>query len=550
MERIRPLRKIILAGIALFLAVAMGTAWGSGDQVILDADRVEYDQVKGFAVATGNVRMTKGILRVFAPRVEYSAEEQTIEAFSSPEKDVVFLQGDQRLEGDHLNLDMISGEGTLTKASGSFPAEKGRMYVSGSDVTTMKVRTAKGEGLAPGRIVKGAVEGDRVFNWSNVGFTTCQASVPHYQLVSKRLVIIPGFRVIVSRPDILIGGKLLLSYPFDYVIDLSEGSRSQLLPQVMYEGDKGIGISYGAPFMIGDINARWKAFLWTEVDFEAALSLDHRLSDNVSLFAAADYSWDPDQQEKRFRPQWGADYDFNGWMGRLWWSQAESVTIEKDLGDTFKGTLWRSPEITLFSPWWQCTNLFGSWQIRASWGDYETVSSSGTGKVKTTRSGIGGAYSGSVTLHKVRPFWGLDYWWYDYGSSFGSQEVLNARFGVSWPIGPLSMTSTWTRRWVEGNSPMSWDEYSDSESFYQKVVIPFGDSWSLAVRGGYNLIDSNLDEMYYRLSFESNCCYRIDLSYRDDMVGDDDWAGLTFVINAFPSHPFFLGAKEIEEFGK
>jgi LPS-assembly protein len=63
-------------------------------------------------------------------------------------------------------------------------------------------------------------------------------------------------------------------------------------------------------------------------------------------------------------------------------------------------------------------------------------------------------------------------------------------------------------------------------------------------------MNSNLDEMYYRLTFANNCCYRVDLSYRHDRVGDDNWAGVTFVINAFPSHPFFVGGKEIKEYGE
>ncbi len=97
---------------------------------------------------------------------------------------------------------------------------------------------------------------------------------------------------------------------------------------------------------------------------------------------------------------------------------------------------------------------------------------------------------------------------------------------------------------------MSWDEYSDSESFYQGINVPLGSNWRIYARGGYNLISSSLDEMYYRLTFANNCCYSLDFAYRDDLVGEDDWAGINFVINAFPSHPFFLGAKEIEEFGE
>jgi LPS-assembly protein len=94
---------------------------------------------------------------------------------------------------------------------------------------------------------------------------------------------------------------------------------------------------------------------------------------------------------------------------------------------------------------------------------------------------------------------------------------------------------------------MSWDNYSDSEAFYQGMLVPLGSSWSIYARAGYNVMNSRLDEMYYRLTFANNCCYRIDFSYRDDLVGLDDWAGVVFVINAFPSHPFFFNTKQISE---
>ena len=552
MERSSPLKKIVMAAVILSFAAVLGTAWGGGGQIILDADSVEYDQARGFAVATGNVRMSRDILRVFAPRIEYDAGQQTIKAFSSPEGRVVLLQGAQRLEGDHLDLDMISGEGVLTSAKGRFPAEKGEIFASGSDVTTMKIQTARDEGSAKGRIPAGVREGGRVFRWNSVGITTCPEENPHYQLVSDRLVIIPGYRITASKPKVYIGGRYLLTYPFDYVVELAdgEGSRSQFMPRVMYEGEKGVGVSFGAPFMIGDISGRWKAFLWSKVDFEGALSLEHRFSDSVRLFAEGDYSWNSDQKEKRFRPQWGADYDFGGWRGRLWWSQAESVTVERALGDTFTGTLWRKPEFSLNSPSWKLPGSIGSISLHGIWGEYETTSSTGSDTVTIRRSGVGGSVSGSSEHGSIRPFWGFGYWGYDYGSDYDTQEVTNAHFGLIWPAGPLTMTSTWKRQWVDGGSPMSWDDYSESEAFYQKIAIPLGEKWKLAVRGGYNLKENNLDEMFYRLSFIGADCYRVDLSYRDDRTGDDSWAGVTFVINAFPSHPFFLGSKEIQEYGE
>ena len=262
-----------LLALSFLLFGPLAAAAGDG-RIVLEADRVEFDQASGFAVATGAVCISRDLLRVFAPRIEYSAVDNTIEAFSEPGgKKVVLFHGPQRLEGDHLALDMVSGEGLFRNASGGFPAEKGEVYASGSDVTTTRVKEGQRFGSIPGRVQKDLVTGDQVYQWRNVGFTTCPAENPHYQLVSKRLVVIPGFRLVASKPAVYIGGKFLLSYPFDYVIDLSNGSRSQFLPQVMYEGDKGVGVSYGAPLAMGDVNARWKAFLWSGVGLEPSSPL-------------------------------------------------------------------------------------------------------------------------------------------------------------------------------------------------------------------------------------------------------------------------------------
>jgi len=537
-----------LLALSFLLFGPLAASAGDG-RIVLEADRVEFDQASGFAVATGAVCISRDLLRVFAPRIEYSAVDNTIEAFSEPGgKKVVLFHGPQRLEGEHLALDMVSGEGLFRNASGGFPAEKGEVYASGSDVTTTRVKEGQRFGSIPGRVQKGLVTGDQVYQWRNVGFTTCPAENPHYQLVSKRLVVIPGFRLVASKPAVYIGGKFLLSYPFDYVIDLSNGSRSQFLPQVMYEGDKGVGVSYGAPLAMGDVNARWKAFLWSGVGLEAVLSVDHRFSDGIVFFADASYTWDGDRKEKRFRPSWGVDYEFGGWTGRLWWSRAESVEVEKDLGETFEGLIDRSLEFTLLSPWWTLLGVLGRWRLMGTWGDYEVSSEGGTVKSSSSRLGLGAAYEGETKFGNVAPFWGAEYWWYDYGSPGDSQKVMTVRLGLAWPLGPVTMTSLWRKRWVEGGSPMAWDELSDSEVFYQKAEIPFGEHWSLAVRGGYNLRDSSLDEMYYRLSYDSKCCFRVELVYRDDRVGEDDWAGMVFVLNAFPSHPFFLGAREAGEY--
>ncbi len=126
MVRTRPLKFFLPVMAAFFLFCPPASAVSDAGQIVLEADRVEFDQVSGFAVATGSVRISRDLIRVFAPRVEYSAKDHTIEASSVPGKKVVLLHGPQRLEGEFLTLDMISGEGLFQNASGSFPPKRGR----------------------------------------------------------------------------------------------------------------------------------------------------------------------------------------------------------------------------------------------------------------------------------------------------------------------------------------------------------------------------------------------------------------------------------------
>ena len=553
MKKILSIGAFCVAAAMIALTVPFCSAWGNDQsRVILEAERVEYDQARGLALATGDVKISRDILRVYAPRVEYDANEQSAVAFASPETPVVLLQGGQRLEGDRLDIDLQTGEGVLTRASGHFPAEKGNVYAAGGDVETISLGEEKNRGWVKSAVPKDRVQGGQVYKWKDTAMTTCpNTSQPHYHLTTRKLVIIPGYRVIANKPRVHVGGKYLFTYPFDYIVDLQKNERSPMAPSLVYESSKGVGIVYGSAFAVGDLSARWKAWYWSKVDFEGALSLEYPASPWMTLFARADYTWNSDQQEKRFRPQWGARLSKNGWSGKIWWSQAESVSIEKELGETFTGTLWRKPEIMIYSPWWADPATGGKFRLMAGWGEYETSATSG-GSVTVRRTALGAAYSGSTTIGAIRPFWSCSYWWYDYDHLSKHQDRYDARFGIVWPLGPLTMTSTWTRRWVYGDSPMSWDDYSDSEAFYQKVHIPLGKRWSLSARGGYDILDKDLEEMVYVLTYNNHCCYRVDFTYRDDLVGtdQDDWFALRLIINAFPSNPFYLNSKQITEYGE
>ena len=79
----------------------------SEDAVFLDADKVVFEEETGLAVAEGNVRVRRDVLRVFAHRVEMDSTEQVMSATSEPGKKVTLIQGD-RVHGDSLRYNLLS----------------------------------------------------------------------------------------------------------------------------------------------------------------------------------------------------------------------------------------------------------------------------------------------------------------------------------------------------------------------------------------------------------------------------------------------------------
>jgi len=550
----RPAMKIFLS--LLFVAVVMliptvGMASPNGE-VVLEGDSVTYEQESGLAYAEGNVKIKYSDIRVWAVKASYDTRSSKVEAWGTKGNPIVIIQGAQRLEGHTLNLDLTTGEGTLTEAHGSYPAERGNVYAKGGMVATIKTKSLAEAGWVKKVPPLSKIKSDRVYKWERTTLTTCPEPVPHYSLKTKKILVLPGYRAVVTKPRVYLKEHFLFTYPFDYIVPLTDKEEaSPLMPTLEYDSDKGVGLSIGSVYKAGDVYGRWKAYYWSKKDFEGALQAYWASRDNLKLFAEGDYTWDSERDEKRFRPKWGVIYDDGNWYAKLWWSQAENVTVEKALGDTFKGTLWRKPELEVQSPHYQLEGIKSKLTLHGLWGEYETSAYDGSNEVSIKRTALGASLSGGTSLGDVRPYWYASQWHYDYSGAGDTQDVTYVRAGLAWSLGKVDFASTWTRRWVWGDSPMSWDDYSDSEAFYQKVSFPLSETWKATVRGGYNLRSEDLEEMYYRLGYSNNCCYHFSVEYRDDLTSEnDDWAGFVFVLDAFPSNPFFFNTKSIQEFDK
>ena len=228
------------------------------------------------------------------------------------------------------------------------------------------------------------------------------------------------------------------------------------------------------------------------------------------------------------------------------WKQREAVEIEKQLGKTYRGTLERDPEFILVGPWWSDGASGGWWRLRGTWGNYEEEG------LRSERHGAGVEFYGEGTGKGFVPFWKAKYMHYLYdretveGDDF--QAVTEAAVGFEWPLSSLQMRTTYFRRWVSGGSPMEWDAEEEVEELYQKISVPLGNGWKFAARGGYNIDDSELQEMAYWVTYTLDCM-EWELLVRDDLQNGDDWAGLRITILAFPDTPLGVGQKELEDRG-
>lgn len=512
--------------------------------VKLEADKIVYNQSSNIAEATGNVKVQYGNLRLFAPLLEMDSAGRSITVTSVGTEMVTMLYGDRRITGDKLEYNLDTKEGFMTNAKTSSAMERGNVYLYGDRVDVVPAERAHNNGWLSGRDARSVSEDELVGRWENSSVTTCPKPNPHYRLVTRELVLIPGKKVIARSPEVYIGTSRLFKYPFDYVVRLDANAReSHFFPTFTYDSDKGYGIGLSGPFVWDDGKIDLSVLYWSDIDFEWSAVLEQKIGD-ISLFAATAYEYNDAEGEKLYRPSWGAKYEHLGWEAKLLWSQREYIDMEKKAGSTFKGTLWREPELYFSSPWYRdgvYDNSF--YRIFGTWGCYSENSES------TDRLGGGiEIYGWTGNEDSVRPFWKGRYAYYDYDTDGFDQKITEMALGARWRLGRLALGSAYVRRWVSGSSPMEWDDFSDDEmeELYQQLSIPFSTNLALTLRGAYDLEDSVIDEMVYKISLDNNCCMSWELAYRDDRSSDDDdWAGLKLIIKAFPNEDLRFGEHQL-----
>lgn len=545
-----------------------------GGDIILDADKVVYDQATGQAEAEGKSRLQQDNVRIFSHRMDYDTVNQFASASSLPGETVTLFYGSNRFTGKTLEYDFESREGVLTDATGDLPAgtKGGTVFIRGKNLEVVPLDSALEKKWIKKRHTRRMKDEDgQVAKWTDASLTTCPMPRTHYRLTTKRLVVIPGVRVIAKNPRVYIAEKFLFSYPFDYVIPL-HGQKDYVLgifiPSVVHDSDKGVGYALQGPYAwdTGEVNMAFR--YWSDIDFEARAGLRQRFGRNFSVFANMDYSWeklDEDEKggavgEKRHRPSWGFDYSLGGWSARALWSQRENLDLEKRdqvidgvrQTQNYRNVLHREPELTVSSPWFTLGGFKDfSWRVTGVWGEYET-----------SRARRGEAPSGARSVWDlqaqyiaktgdIRPFWRGQYRQFSYsgyddpsGRLKDHQEISSMWLGFRTRLGTFDFAGAWHTQSVTGRSPLGWDRGGDSEVFYTELGLPVGRDLYLSALSTYNIKTHDISEVVYRLILDQDCS-RWEFIFRDDHLNrNDDWMSLRFMVKAFPETPLIFGDKK------
>ena len=521
------------------------TAADEEDKIYLDADTVTYTDSTGIATASKDVVVRNKQMTLHSPYVEYKTSDGIIEAYSDPDHQVVIITPTERMQGNHLTYNVITKRGVLTDATGNM----GAMFMVGKNVRLMPVRDAISEGVIKKRKPKKGEES--VAEWLDVKSTTCDFKNPHYRLVSKKVILFPGKKIIMKKPKFYLGKTKLFPYPFDYIISLKKRDQS-IMPFFLYDNSKGMGGGIRGVFDLdrwGEVNIAGIA--WTQGMWEAKVGYQKELFDRFWIYAESNRFYNKDDEETMWRPRWGMRYTTkSGWRAELYQSQRELIENEMRPGQKKRYNVWRDPEFKLQSPSYALIKSWLNFNMMAVYGRYQDNLGE-TIKPWINRWGLTATLSGApdIDFWIFKPYYGASYTYFDYENKEQTQRVTDGWVGLRWKIGAFNFDSMFFKRWVDGRTLLAWDAYSDNENFYQTVSfpLPFGASWEkwdLSVRCGYDCITNEVATMRYSLNYIKHCM-TWQFWMQDDIAGKEKTMGLTFFINAFPEYKIGIGSDSL-----
>ena len=185
--------------------------------VTLNADEQEQIE-KGHVKATGYVDIVSGDIRISADKVDFWNEEMRVVA----EGNVVFQQGNQKIVGDRMEVDLETGTGRFYNAFGS---SGNHLYFQG-DVVEKK--------------------SDDIYVVERGAFTSCAQPTPRWRFTSGKAIIRRDHHVSLHGAFLKVKSLPVFYLPYLYYpIDEKNRSTGLLLPQIGNSSFKGFMVSQG-----------------------------------------------------------------------------------------------------------------------------------------------------------------------------------------------------------------------------------------------------------------------------------------------------------------
>ena len=536
----------VLLGFSLFGGPLPAGAEGAdepGRKVVLNADRVSYNDETGRASAEGRAVLNYEGATIRAERIEYDAHSQKVQAMPLPGEKVVLQAGDKSLAGDRLDYDLETKEGVLSGAGTSLPVGAGTLYVHGKEIEVLPWDRAVERGLVHGRPGR---PDEYLAEWRNVVLTTCALDHPHYRIESKTISFVPGRSVVAKRPRLYLGNTYVFTSPMDYVVRIDRRAmKYSIMPYLQSSETRGTGGGVTGSLAWDSGSLSVGVAIWSKVGTEWMAEVEQALGGGFSLRGGVSYSWDELWDETVWRPFASLSFERGGWHAVLNWSRNEYIQEQKDLRDDYKGRLERRPEVEVRSPWFRISPE--SWvSLSASWGSYrEETAALRSDVISRWGAGFRSYYEKSLgtdvdLFSKSRG----EAWFYDKGNA--DQQMLWSLTGLRYRIGVLELATAYEHRYVWGEGAMLWDRYRERERLHQQLRFPMGREVFGLVRGSYDLEQSEIDKVYYALQWVTDCM-KWELNYTDDRSsGGEGRVGLSLSILAFPDTPASFG-QEVDE---
>ena len=515
-------------------------------EILLDADNVSYNQATGIATANGNVYARNLQTTVRAPYVQYNSKTNIIIAESTDDEDVIVTNLKDRYVGKYFEYNVVTKRGIFTDVHGKADA----MVLEGKDVHFLPADEAVAERLVKRKHAgKKAVDNkDVIARWQDVSATSCDFAKPHYCLKTKRAIIIPNRATILKRPKLYMSGHCVFQYPFDHVI---KRKGDKLMPELNYTDSKGAGLGLNASKYLGKwgmLNA--SVSVWTKDIVEASFNYRKPITKNLSAFINVNRFYNSDDKITQWRPEWGLDYHMHGgWKARLYFSERELLSTQMVLGETRRYNVSRKPEFSVTSPWFFKNFQPAKLSFMAMYGSYEDDKTAYLGWTNRAlfQAKVSSNFKNLKFFNFLTPFYGGSFMYFRYNDSKDSiQRVWDGWAGVGYKFGAITLSTSYTRRWVYGQSPMSFDRYANNIYLNQTLSfpLPIGPKWShwrVLLSGYYDFAQDRFPVLNYSLTYNKHC-YTWEFWGRREFYGTENLLGLTFYINAFPDKKFNLGS--------